>query len=305
MSHQVTRVGRQLLGVASRERWPGVIEVRTGLHPFCKARRVTARTGPAGDFDYEVGGGDYAARRRADPRIAELVHGALGAARTVLNVGAGAGSYEPADRMVLAVEPAARMRAQRRPGRLPAVNAVAESLPFDDGAFDAAMAMVTLHQWSDPVAGLVELRRVARGPVVILTFDGAELDRLWLGEYVPELFTAERRRYPPLDQIGRTLGGAVDIREVPVAIDCTDGFTEAFYARPEAFLDPDVRAAQSAWGFVAPDAVQRGMARLAEDLADGRWDAEHGHLRTSPTFTGSLRLVVSTPASGCSYSSSG
>lgn len=257
---------------------------------------MTGRARPAGDYDYELRGADYAARRRADPRIAEMIHAALGSARTVVNVGAGAGSYEPEDRLVLAVEPSSRMRAQRPAGRLPAVDAGAERLPFDDRAFDAAMATVTVHQWTDARAGLRELRRVAAGPVVVLTFDGEHLDRLWLGDYFPELLVAERQRYPPLNLIGRVLGGAVTVTEVPVPIDCTDGFTEAFYARPQAFLDPAVRAGQSAWGFIDQGAVDDGVARLARDLQNGDWDARYGPLRSQPTFLGSLRLVVAQPA---------
>ncbi len=153
---------------------------------------------PAGDFDYESAGGGYGKRRRTDPRIASQVHAALGNARTVINVGAGTGSYEPDDRLVVAVEPSASMRSQRPPHRTPAINARAEGLPFDDDSFDAAMAMVTIHQWSEPETGMKELRRVSRGPVVILTFDGDALDRFWLAEYAPELIAAETRRYPPI-----------------------------------------------------------------------------------------------------------
>jgi SAM-dependent methyltransferase len=249
-------------------------------------------TPPAGDVDYEAHGAGYAVQRRTDPRIAALVHEALGDARTVLNVGAGAGSYEPADRHVVAVEPSAAMRAQRSPDRVPAVAAAAEALPFDDDAFDAAMATVTVHQWSDLRRGLAELRRVARGPVVILTFDGDALDRFWLAEYAPELIAAERRRYPPLSLLTEALGPGATVRSVPVPIDCADGFTEAYYARPERFLDDAVRRAQSAWSFVAPAAQARAVARLRDDLASGAWDARHGALRTTPSFDGSLRLVV-------------
>ncbi len=253
-------------------------------------------TGSAGDVDYEVHGHGYARRRRTDPRIAALVHAALGDARTVLNVGAGAGSYEPDDRHVVAVEPSAAMRAQRPPHRAPAVIATAEHLPFDDATFDAAMAMVTVHQWSDPAAGLAELRRVARGPVVVLTFDGDALDRWWLADYAPELLAAERTRYPAIDEIVALLGGRADVRVVPVPLDCVDGFTEAFYGRPEAFLDPVVRAAQSAWGFVDAAAAARSMARLRDDLASGAWDQRYREWRTRAEFAGSLRLVVSRPA---------
>jgi SAM-dependent methyltransferase len=248
-----------------------------------------------GDVDYGRHGQGYATQRRTDPRIAGYVHAALGEARTVINVGAGAGSYEPPDRYVAAVEPSAAMRAQR-PGHLvPALDATAERLPFDAASFDAAMAMVTVHQWPDPVAGLRELRRVARGPVLVLTFDGAALDRLWLAEYAPELIAAERRRYPGLDLIAEHIGATCTVREVPVPIDCVDGFTEAFYARPERFLDPAVRRAQSAWTFVDDAAQAAAVRRLGDDLASGRWDERFGQLRNQPEFVGSLRLLTGLP----------
>jgi SAM-dependent methyltransferase len=253
------------------------------------------RSEAAGDFDYETGGRGYAVQRRTDPRIAAYVHAALGPAATVINVGAGAGSYEPADRVVTAIEPSAAMRAQRPAHLVPAVDAVAEDLPFGDDSFDAAMAMVTVHQWRDAEQGLRELRRVSRGPVVVLTFDGDALDIFWLARYVPELITAERRRYPAIDQIRAVLGGQSAVTPIPVPIDCVDGFTEAYYARPEAFLDPAVRRSQSAWGFVEPAAEERAVARLRDDLASGQWERDNGALRTQPEFTGSLRLITAVP----------
>ena len=249
----------------------------------------------AGDFDYERAGTGYALRRRTDPRIAAQVHEAIGAARSVLNVGAGAGSYEQTDRRVAAVEPSASMRAQRPAHLSVAIEAVAEDLPFADGAFDAATAMITVHQWSDTDRGLRELRRVSTGPVVVLTFDGSALDRLWLAEYVPELMAAERGRYPAIRHILDVLGGTGTVSTVAVPIDCVDGFTEAYYARPEQFLDGAVRRSQSAWGFVEPDAIERGIARLRTDLDDGTWDRRFGHLRRQPQFRGSLRLVRAVP----------
>ena len=248
-----------------------------------------------GDFDYETGGAGYAQVRRADPRIEAMVHQALGEARIVLNVGAGAGSYEPTDRYVLAVEPSATMRAQRGPGRVPAIEAVAEALPLDDDAVDAAMAMITVHQWPDADSGLRELRRVARGPVVVLTFDGDALNRFWLAEYCPELIAAERRRYPPVSRIAELVGPAAQVLTVPIPLDCTDGFTEAFYGRPERLLDPAVRRAQSAWGFVPPGTAERFEERLGAALKSGQWDRRHGHLRSQETFAGSLRLIVGLP----------
>ena len=246
----------------------------------------------AGDVDYELAGAGYAARRRTDPRIAALVHDALGAARTVLNVGAGAGSYEPDDRYVVALEPSAAMRAQRPAHAVPAVDGVAGHLPFDDRSFDASMATVTVHQWPDVHAGLREMRRVTRGPVVVLTFDGDVLDRFWLADYVPELIEAERRRYPAPDVIGDLLGGGASVRTVPVHRDCLDGFTEAYFARPEAFLEEETRRSQSAWGFVDDGVEDRFVARLRSDLDTGVWDQRYGSLRAQEVFAGALRLVV-------------
>jgi hypothetical protein len=214
----------------------------------------------AGDFDYEAHGAGYGNRRRTDPRIAAYVLAALGDARTVVNVGAGAGSYEPGDREVTAVEPSAAMRAQRAAHLTPAVDATAQELPFPDRSFDAAMAMVTIHQWPDPDAGLRELRR-----------------------------------YPAIEHIREVLGGTSTVTEVPVPIDCVDGFTEAFYARPEQFLDPAVRASQSAWGFVEPAVVAHAIANLRADLESGVWEDTFGSCRQQPEFVGSLRLVTALP----------
>lgn len=249
----------------------------------------------AGDVDYERRGNGYAAVRRADPRFAAYVHRSLGDARTVVNVGAGAGSYEPTDRHVVAVEPSATMRAQRPRHLAPALDATAEALPYDDGAFDAAMATITIHQWPDLARGLGELRRVARGPVVILTFDADALARFWLAAYCPEVITAEQRRYPTMDRLAGLLGGRVTVETVPIPADCTDGFAEAFYARPEQLLEPAVRRAQSAWAFVDADTEARFARRLGDDLASGAWDERHGHLRTQPTYDGALRLVTALP----------
>jgi hypothetical protein len=203
----------------------------------------------SGDVDYDRHGAGYAAQRRTDPRIAARVHAALGEARTVINVGVGAGSYEPAGRYVVPVEPAEAMRLQRPAQLAPALDARAEALPFDDDSFDAAMATVTVHQWAEPLRGVRGMRRVSRGPVVILTFDGDAMDRFWPADYAPELVATECRRYPALDAIRLELGVTSWVEEVPVPIDCTDGFLEAYYARPERFLDLLVRRSQSAWTF--------------------------------------------------------
>lgn len=245
----------------------------------------------AGDVSYENAAAPYSTVRRPDPHIGAQIHAALGGAVTVLNVGAGTGSYEPDDRYVIAVEPSAAMRAQRPPNR-PAIDATAGALPFDDDAFDAAMATLTVHHWPDLAAGLGELRRVTRGPVVILTADPDVLDTFWLADYCPEVIAVERRRYPPVATVGRLLAGDVAVVPVEIPVDCTDGFTEAFYARPEQFLDPTVRAAQSAWAFVAPDAEQRFVEHLERDLADGTWQTRYGSVARQPTFVGSMRLII-------------
>ena len=242
--------------------------------------------------DYERHGRTYARHRRPDPRIAARIHAALGEARTVLNVGAGAGSYEPRDRWVLAVEPSATMRAQRPPDAAPALAARAESLPFDDDAFDAAMACVTIHHWESPRAGLAELRRVARGPVVVFTFELQSLPA-WQFEYLHEGIAKELPRFPAIAQVAAALGGRTRVEHMPTPGDCHDGFFEAFWRRPEALLDPDVRSAQSVWALLEPGIEQRIVERLATALDSGAWDAEHGHLREQDSLEGALRLVIS------------
>ena len=251
--------------------------------------------GSAGDADYGAIGPGHTNFRQPDPRIAAVIHAALGDARTVLNVGAGAGSYEPTDREVTAVEPSAAMRAQR-PAHLPrAVDAVAEKLPFADNSFDAAMTTFSVHQWPDLTAGLREIRRVTRGPLAILTGDPALLDRFWLADYAPEVIATEARRYPPMAAFRAALGGAWEIANVAIPLDCRDGFNEAYYGRPEMLLDRGARQACSAWSFVAPNAVARFEHDLKRALGDGSWDKTHGGLRAQQSFHGSLVLLVSRP----------
>jgi SAM-dependent methyltransferase len=242
--------------------------------------------------DYDRHGATYGHHRRTDPRIEARIHAALGDARTVLNVGAGTGSYEPRDRWVLAVEPSATMRAGRGPDAAPAVAAHAEALPFDDATFDAAMACVTIHHWRPPAAGLRELRRVARGPVVVLTFELAALPA-WQREHLREGLEIERPRFPPVDSVAQALGGRTRVERIPTPGDCEDGFFEAFWRRPEALLDSSVRASQSMWALLPPGVEKRIVKRLEVALHSGAWEREHGHLRTQDSFDGSLRLVVS------------
>ena len=249
--------------------------------------------GSAGDADYGAIGTGYAKFRRPDPRIAAVIRAALGDVASVLNVGAGAGSYEPDDLQVTAVEPSATMRAQRPSHLTTALDAFAEALPFEDDRFDAAMALVTVHQWSDLRTGLKEMRRVARGPVLVMTADPVALGRFWLGRYAPEAISVEASRMPPLEQIVYGLGGDGEVVSVPIPFDCCDGFNEAYYGRPERLLDPAARQACSSWSFIGPAATARFVAALEGDLASGAWDAEWGALRTIAAFEGSLRLVIS------------
>ncbi|MGH3434968.1 MAG: class I SAM-dependent methyltransferase [Sciscionella sp.] len=254
---------------------------------------MATRNAPAGDTDYEHTGAGYEAIRRADPRIAVQVLAALGEAATVLNVGAGAGSYEPADRYVLAVEPSAAMRERRRVlGAVPAIDAGAEALPLDDDTVDAAMAIFTVHQWAALEQGLREMRRVARGPVVVMTIDATMLSDFWLSDYLPTRLERERRRFPAVGTLCRILGGTNVVQPVPIPLDCSDGFVEAFYGRPEALLEPAVRDGQSAWQFLDADTTEQGLSRLASDLRSGEWDRRYGALRMAPTYTGPLTLII-------------
>jgi len=258
---------------------------------------VTTRhdDGSAGDADYGAIGATYSTYRRPDPRIAAMIAAAIGDARSVLNVGAGAGSYEPTDRAVTAVEPSASMRAQRPAHLARAIDAVAEALPFPDAHFDAAMALYTVHQWNDLARGLAELRRVARGPVVVMCGDPDALKSFWLADYAREVIDVESGRCPPIATIARALGRNARVSPVPIPLDCTDGFNEAYYGRPERLLDPGARLACSSWSFVAADVVDRFARDLRRDLDDGAWDARYGHLRTQPEYLGSLRLMVGRP----------
>lgn len=249
--------------------------------------------GSAGDANYGTIGASYSSYRRPEPRIEAMIRLTLGESRTVLNVGAGAGSYEPHDREITAVEPSASMRAQRPAHLVAAIDAVAESLPFADDTFDAAMATFTIHQWSNLAAGLAEMRRVARGPVVILTCDPSEVQAFWLNAYAPDVLATEARRYPSMEAIRAGLGTEIDILPVPVPLNCRDGFNEAYYGRPEMLLDDKARLSCSAWSFVPPDVAAQYVESLRAAIESGAWDRTYGTLRQQPDYRGSLYLVVS------------
>ncbi|MFI5375884.1 MAG: class I SAM-dependent methyltransferase [Candidatus Rokuibacteriota bacterium] len=241
---------------------------------------------------YDQIGLGYATRRRPDPRIAAAIVDALGAAHSVLNVGAGAGSYEPADRRVLAVEPSPEMLRQRPPGSAPAVQASATALPFRDGAFDATLAVLTVHHWPDRPRGLAELRRVARDRVVILTWE-PDAASFWLvDDYFPDLLTIDRPIFEPLETLRRLLG-PIEVRPVPIPHDCVDGFVGAYWRRPEAYLDAAVRGAMSTFTKLAD--VEPGLARLRQDLADGTWQRRNAALLARPALDLGYRLVIAPP----------
>ena len=240
---------------------------------------------------YDTIGATYTVTRRTEPRIAERIWGALGDARTVLNVGAGTGSYEPTDRYVLAVEPSALMRSQRRPGAAPCLGGSAESLPFDDNSFDAAMAVCTVHHWQDPVAGLREMQRVARRVVVFL-FDTSDPSEFWLTrDYLPEF--AGLRGCQVLASVG-DLAGSIGARMEPVPIpwDCADGFFEAYWRRPEAYLDESVRRGISVWDAVGRDAEDRAVRSLGADLSSGRWIERNRDLLSLDVAELGARLLI-------------
>ena len=239
---------------------------------------------------YDTIGRGYDVHRRPEPRLAAAIAAALGPAASVVNVGAGAGSYEPTDRAVVAVEPSAAMLRQRRPGAAPAVQASATDLPFRDAAFAAALAVLTVHHWPDRARGLAELARVARERVVIVTWDPEARYAFWLvDDYFPEIPAIDRLIFPTLDEFRRVLG-RVEARPLPIPHDCVDGFLGAYWRRPEAYLDAGVRGAISTFTKVGD--VEPGLARLRADLADGTWERRHGHVRGRDAVDLGYRLVV-------------
>ena len=244
---------------------------------------------------YDAIGTGYVVHRQADPRIAQSIRAALGNAERVVNVGAGAGSYEPSDTSVVAVEPSWEMIRQRSEGRAAAVQALAERLPFPDGAFDAALAVLTVHHWVDRRAGLAELARVARR-VVVVTWDPACRDNLWLTtDYLPEIVEFDVPRFPTLAELAGCLGGRIETQVLPVPHDCVDGFLGAFWRRPDAYLDPAVRGAMSCFAELPSGRVDAGLTRLREDLNDGRWTTRFGHLHDQDSADLGYRLVVADP----------
>lgn len=241
---------------------------------------------------YDTLGATYSRTRQSDPRIAAQIHAALGDATDVVNVGAGAGSYEPRQ-TVLAVEPSHVMIAQRPPGAAPAVRAVAEHLPLRTDAADAVMALLTVHHWADVAAGISELRRVARRRIVILTWDQSVFrERFWLvRDYLPQAAALDDARAVPTGRLTDLLGGGRQ-EPVPIPHDCVDGFGAAYWRRPHSYLDPDVRAGISMLAQIGDEALAPGLTRLADDLTTGRWHSRYAGLLTRDTIDVGYRLIV-------------
>ncbi len=246
---------------------------------------------------YDSIGHGYAMTRREDPHLAELIHAALGDSRTIVNIGAGAGSYEPQDRYVLAIEPSDVMAAQRPDHAVPALTGGAGPLPLRDGTVDAAMAVVTIHHWGEQLeVGVREMRRVARGPVIIVTYDPVVEGEMWLlRDYMPETAALDRQLFPSIEVLTGWLGGSVAVTNILTPRDTPDWTIASFWAHPERVLDESARRATSAFSLMPPEVVERVVAAVGADLADGSWDMRYGHLRNEPSFDAGMRLVVARP----------
>jgi SAM-dependent methyltransferase len=238
----------------------------------------------------EIGVG-YRARRRPDPRLAAAITRALGETETVVNVGAGAGSYEPADRSVVAVEPAITMIRQRSAGSAPVVQASATELPFRDDGFAAALAVLTVHHWPDKDRGLDELGRVAQRRVVVVTWDPSSSGFWLVDDYFSELFEIDRLIFPAIDDYRRALG-RIEVHPLPIPHDCVDGFLGAYWRRPHAYLEAGVRGAISTFAKVPPRDVEAGLERLRRDLDNGTWARRHGDLLDRSEIDLGYRIVI-------------
>ena len=237
---------------------------------------------------YDTIGKGYKGMRTPDPRIAAAIHGALGAAKTVLNVGAGTGSYEPTDRTVTALEPSTEMIQQRPTDAAEVVQGFVENIPFEADQYDAVMAVLTVHHWSDFEAGIKELQRVAKKRIVILTFDPAA-PYFWLADYLPEIIELDQPIMPPIAKFADLLGD-ISVLPVPIPHDCTDGFLGAYWRRPHAYLDPNARAAIST--FAKLDKAPKALAQLEADLNSGAWEQKYGHMKSLNELDIGYRLVV-------------
>jgi SAM-dependent methyltransferase len=246
---------------------------------------------------YDRIGEGYAKTRKEDPRLRERIHNALGSSRTVVNVGAGTGSYEPRDRYVIAIEPSDVMAGQRPRELAPAIRATADSLPLRDGSVDAAMSVLSVHHWDQgQERGVRELRRVAAGPVVIVTCDPEISNAMWLmADYLPEVADLDRRTFPHPEKLAAWLGGRTDVEVLPIPRVTSDWTLMSFWAHPERVLDAAARQATSGFARMEATVVDRVVTAVRRDLLDGTWDARHGDLRKLDAYDAGLRLVRNTP----------
>jgi SAM-dependent methyltransferase len=242
---------------------------------------------------YDAIGVGYQERRRPDPRLAAAIARALNDTETIVNVGAGTGSYEPTDRSVVAVEPAMTMIRQRRAHSAPVVQASATELPFRDDGFAGALAILTVHHWPDRARGLDELARVAQRRVVVVTWDPSSSGFWLVDDYFPEIVDLDRQIFPTIEDFGRAFG-RVDVQPFPIPHDCVDGFMGAYWRRPHAYLDASVRAAISAFAKPEPSRLESGLERLRRDLADGTWERRHAHLLERAELDLGYRIVIAT-----------
>ena len=243
---------------------------------------------------YDRIGHGYSATRREDPELRRRIHAALGAARTVVNVGAGTGSYEPSDRHVIAIEPSDIMSSQRPSHLVPTVRATAGQLPLRDQSVDAAMAILSLHHWdAEQEQGVRELRRVARDTVVILTYDPRVSEQMWLvAEYLPEVAELDHEIFPHPELVVTWLGGDARIETIELSRETPDWMLGSFWAHPERVLDPNARGGTSGFARMPETVVQRVVAAVDDDLRTGAWDRRNGHLRRLERLDVGLRLIV-------------
>jgi SAM-dependent methyltransferase len=238
---------------------------------------------------YDNIGRTYSDRRQTDPRIAAAIENAIHGCGPILNVGAGAGSYEPNSRLVVAVEPSRTMIAQRAAGSAPVVRARAEALPFRDASFDAVIAILTVHHWQGQPQGIAECARVARSRVVFLTIDIDVLARFWLLDYLPDLLRMDRSIFPSLGRFAEALG-PIELTELPIPADCRDGFLGAYWKRPRAYLDPAVRASISTFSKIGDVTLE--LARLENDIDSGKWQQRYSSLQNINELDLGYRLVA-------------
>ncbi len=280
-----SRFDRPLKPRGGRSEFARKHEIRFPAQPIADVREMQQDSAMSALYDSI--GVNYSELRKPDPRIAKRIEQALGDSELILNVGAGTGSYEPIDRQLVAVEPSLEMIRKRSPAAAKAIQSTAEELPFEDGHFEASMAILTVHHWPDKAAGLLELRRVTRGRIVLLTFDPSQ--RPWLTDYLPELATLDEAQMPAISDYEGWLG-SVQITPVPVPYDCSDGFLYAYWRRPQAYLDARVRSGSSSFWRIRNANV--GLRNLRRDLESGDWGRRYAELLTLDEYDAGYRLVV-------------